>query len=240
MDFNPLSLPKLFHFSIFENLFENLRVSMNRSIFEWEEKQKGQKEQKRQKPLFLLFLPFLLPLLIHPPSLAREYAPNSKNLDNDKISIQLRDNTFIFSCLDKYIGWKNFRPEIEKAIEIVENTGKIQKWNRVGLRYISEYPNTDLKECTNFDFRFGLPNIKSSSTAFRSEFLYKGSKVILNLSNQIPVAHQKALNKMPEIIPTSIIDIDVIQEPIKEEDTLKLINLVDSMHLVEKEVFSHC
>lgn len=160
-----------------------------------------------------------------------------KLLYNDKISIQLRENSFIFSCLDKYIGWKSFRPEIEKAIKVVSDMGKVLKWNRVGLRYISEYPNTDLKECTNFDFTFGLPNIRSSSTAFRTEFTYKASKVILNLSNQIPVARQLTLNKLPEIVPTSIIDIDVILEAIEEHDVLKLLNIVDSAHMIEKEVF---
>jgi hypothetical protein len=48
-----LSLPKFFHFSIFEKLFENLRVSVNRSIFEWEGKQKGQKWAKKAKRHFL-------------------------------------------------------------------------------------------------------------------------------------------------------------------------------------------
>ncbi|HEY4288115.1 MAG TPA: TIGR04255 family protein [Puia sp.] len=160
-----------------------------------------------------------------------------KLLYNDKVTIQLRENAFVFSCLDKYIGWKDFRPEIEKAMEVVANTGKVTKWTRVGLRYISEYPKTDLKGCTNFDFTFGLPNVRSSSTAFRTEFNYNEARVILNLSNQIPVARQQALNKLPEVVSTSIIDIDVIQETVNELDIDRVMGIADKMHLIEKEVF---
>jgi len=44
------------------------------------------KKNKKGKNSFLPFLPFLQPLLIHHPSLSREYAYNSKDLGKDKVS----------------------------------------------------------------------------------------------------------------------------------------------------------
>src|SRR6185312_2235690 len=152
-----------------------------------------------------------------------------KLLYNDKITILLRNNAFVFSCLDGYIGWEAFRPEVEKAVKTIEGTGKITKWNRVGLRYISQYPNTDLKACTNFDFTFGQPSIKSTSTALRTEFNYEGTKVILNLSNQVPMLRRQTVNKIPETVPTSVIDVDVIKELLDASDANGLMNIADEV-----------
>jgi hypothetical protein len=41
---------------------------------------------------------------------------------------------------------------------------------QVGVRYISEYEKKDLKDCIKFNFSFGLPQVQSETTAFRSEF----------------------------------------------------------------------
>ena len=59
----------------------------------------------------------------------------------------------------------------------------------------------------------------------------------MNLSNQIPLARQQALNKVPEIVPTSIIDIDIIQGPLDVQDNSMLMDIVDQAHTIEKEIF---
>jgi uncharacterized protein (TIGR04255 family) len=158
-------------------------------------------------------------------------------LYNERISIKLLPNAFVFSCLDKYIGWKFYKPEIDKALKIIGNTNQVVKWNRVGLRYITEYLKTDLKSCTKFSFSFGFPDVQSISSAFRTEFEYKNAKVILNLNNKIPIVRQQATNREPEVIPTSIIDVDVIREPLEIEKIDDLAGIIDQVHEIEKEVF---
>ncbi|GAH21632.1 unnamed protein product [marine sediment metagenome] len=64
---------------------------------------------------------------------------------NDKIKIQLKSNSIIFSCLKDYISWSDYRPEIEKVLIQISKAKVIEKYNRIGVRYISEYPETDLK-----------------------------------------------------------------------------------------------
>jgi len=158
-------------------------------------------------------------------------------LYNPKISIQVLPNAFVFSCLNQYIGWNDFMPEVEKAIKIISDSKKVIKWIRIGLRYITEYRNKDLKECIKFNFSFGLPHIQSTSTAFKSEFDYKDSKVILNLNNKMPALAQKADNKQPEIIPISIIDIDIIKEPLEITNMEDLLKVIEDAHTKEKELF---
>jgi len=156
---------------------------------------------------------------------------------NNKISIQVSPNVFVFSSLNQYIGWDDYFPEIKKALSQFENSNQIKKWTRVGVRYISEYAKRDLKDCIKFNFSFGLPQVQSETTAFRSEFNYNNSRVILNLNNRVPVIKQKLSNKQPEIIPTSIIDIDVIKDNLEISNLEELLNVINDNHTNEKEVY---
>lgn len=162
---------------------------------------------------------------------------NASLFYNDKISIQLSPNTFVFTCLERYIGWEVYEPEIKKALEMLNKTGHITKWIRVGIRYISEYRGKDLKDCIKFDFSFGLPEVISETTAFRSEFLYKGSKVILNLNNKVPVINQNLSTKQVEISQSSIVDIDIISDNLQLENLSDLLKVIHDNHDKEKEVY---
>src|SRR5215831_9027557 len=63
---------------------------------------------------------------------------------SDKITIQLSPNTFVFTCLNQYIGWEDYKPQIDNALQQLAATGHILKSNRVGIRYISEYVDKDI------------------------------------------------------------------------------------------------
>ena len=146
-------------------------------------------------------------------------------------------NTFVFNCLSQYIGWADYKPEIEKALRILMSTKYIQQCTRVGLRYISHYTETDLKNCIKFNFTFGLPEIQSETSAFRSEFQFHGAKVILNLNNNVPFIKQQLSTKQVELIQTSIIDIDVIADKLQVRSLEKLMDVIEDNHTNEKEIF---
>ena len=156
---------------------------------------------------------------------------------NDKISIQVFPGALAFSSLNKYIGWEDYYPAIEKALNTLHSTGNIAKFTRVGIRYITEYVNKDLKDSIKFEFSFGWPEISSLLTTFRTEFMYSESKVILTLHNKLPVLKQLAVNAQPEIVLTSIIDIDVIKEPLSIEKLTEIHEVINNGHQKVKEVF---
>ncbi|MEO5995266.1 MAG: TIGR04255 family protein [Chitinophagaceae bacterium] len=158
-------------------------------------------------------------------------------LYNDKIIIQIIPNAFIFTCLSKYVGWSEYKLEIEKALNIIEKTKRVQIWTRVGIRYISEYPQKDLRDCTKFQFSFGLPETASEMVAFKSEFSYKEAKVILNLNNHLPLIVQKKEANRFDIIPTSLIDIDVIKVISNLKDIQELLKVLEDVHILEKELY---
>lgn len=155
----------------------------------------------------------------------------------DKISIQLFPNSFVFTCLEQYPGWEDYFSEINQALSQLYKSGKISGWTRVGVRYISEYPDTELSECIKFTYSFGIPEVNSSTSAFRSEFTFNEKKVVLNLSNNVTLIKQNTKTNQYEEVQTSIIDVDVISEK-KEIDTFEqLLKEIQENHLIEKEVY---
>ena len=156
---------------------------------------------------------------------------------NDVISIRLSPNSVVFGCVDNYIGWDRYSSEIETVLKAIVQTAPIDMWNRVGIRYTTEYVNADLKECTKFNFTFGMPNIQSTSTFFRTEFLYSGSKVLLSLNNKIPSIRPIPNANIAELVASSTIDVDTIREPLSIGNIDELMTVLHSTHETEKEIF---
>jgi uncharacterized protein (TIGR04255 family) len=155
---------------------------------------------------------------------------------NDIISLLIQPNSFVFNVLENYPGWEIYINEIKKAIVVLTSTDKIKFFTRVGLRYISEYEEKDLNECIKYSFSFGLPDTESETNAFKSQFIYKNKRVILNLNNKLPVNKSRNPQKI-EIVKLSTIDIDVLDEKIKTNDIEQLYYIIEGNHQIEKEIF---
>lgn len=160
----------------------------------------------------------------------------SKNIlfYNDIIKFVLSENSLIINCNDKYESWSLYFDEIKNVINFF-NFEKDIIINKIGLRYISEYPNMDLRENVKFEFKFGFPNISSNSYSFNTEFNYNDALIILTLRNQIPFN----VNNKEEKINLSIIDIDVIQDNLNLnlKEIENIYEKVETNHLYEKEIF---
>jgi uncharacterized protein (TIGR04255 family) len=155
---------------------------------------------------------------------------------HNNISIEMKPNSFIFNCLDSYIGWPEFFNEIKNALNQISKSGTIDKWTRVGVRYVSQYLNTDLHDCLKFNYNLGIPEIKASSMTFKNEFLYENCQVILNLVNKNPVAFFEADGSEINHF-FSFVDVDVIKDKIDITNIDDLFNQVDTNHSVEKKIY---
>lgn len=151
---------------------------------------------------------------------------------NEHIKFELLPEAIVFNCFDKYIGWDLYIKEIEKVIQLVASTGKIDIYERIGIRYISEYPNLNLSKITKFYFNFGMPEVQSNRFNFRSEFNDNNLTIVLNLAHNVPVI----TNNKDDQKNVSIIDIDVISQ-FSVDQTEELIQKLQESHLKEKEVF---
>lgn len=151
---------------------------------------------------------------------------------NDKIKIEIQPGSIIFNCIDKYLTWGVYKPEIIKALNQIFKSNAIQSFNRVGVRYISEYPNKDIKEITKFDFSFGMPDVLSDNYAFRSEYKKSDCRIIINLTGKYPLVNNDSTKKT-----ISTIDIDVIKESLSIDNLTNLYDIIEDVHTMEKTTF---
>jgi len=158
-------------------------------------------------------------------------------LYNQKILIKILPNSFAFGCINQYVGWEHYVPEITRALDLINSTNVVNQWNRVGIRYITHYPNKDIRDCTKFKYSFGLPDIKSEAVSFSSQFGYKNSQVVINLHNQVPIMSLTKDGTGMEQIPTSIIDIDVIRTASGVKSIEELLSIINELHNHEKELY---
>ena len=155
---------------------------------------------------------------------------------NDKIKIEITQGSIIFNCLNEYIGWENYIQEINQFLTQITAANLIQAFNRIGIRYISHYPQIQITEFTKFMFSFGLPELKSDSFSFHSEYNVDDYKVILNFNNNISIFKADETGNILST-PTSVIDIDVIKENLEETNLQTLIVSIEKAHSKEKEIF---
>lgn len=150
---------------------------------------------------------------------------------NDKIKFQINNNSIAFNCLGDYILWDNYFNEIKNVLTKIASTNVVKAFKRVGVRYISEYKNIDLKDSINFNFSFGFPDVVSNSYSFNSEFDLDEHKVVLNLNNNVLIVIDE------KVTPTSVIDIDIIKMNLNVNNHLELFKIIDDAHTLEKNVF---
>lgn len=163
------------------------------------------------------------------------FTPGSYLFFNDHIKLSIHPNKLIFNCLNEYLGWEKYYAEIEQILTQLSKIEDIKSYVRASARYISEYQQTSLETCVNFNFTFGMPEVKSSTYKFHSEFkLNEDSRVILNLNSDVPALTGFSTNEMT---PISTIDIDVITEGVNVISVKEILDLVQKVHDTEKQIF---
>ena len=153
---------------------------------------------------------------------------------NDKIRVVLQANSFLFSSLNQYVGWEILSGEIQQFLEFVWSLAKIDFVKRIGVRFINQYNETDLRKVVNFDFTFQFPQVISDSFVFQSEFSIENFKVILNLKSNVIIQVPFLLKSSEKI---SAFDIDIIDDNNELTDLREIFERINSCHLKEKEIF---
>ena len=132
--------------------------------------------------------------------------------------------------------WDAYLPQIKNVLEQILVITEIQTFDRVGVRYISEFENVDFKDTLNFNFSFNQPSISSKSFSFKSEFIvYENCQTILQIHNELAVGNLSDGSSQT----ISQIDIDVIKQnlSIPSNSLDELLQVIDSLHSIEKELF---
>ena len=167
-------------------------------------------------------------------------SPKNDNTDkknflffNEFIKFQINKGTININCNRNYIGWKKYRDEIKYIIDSISKLDFDINVTSLGLRYISEFKETNLDDNLTFSFSFGQESIKSKQYSFSSQFVLNGHNVILTLRNEIPTVEKD------DIIKYSHIDIDISNDDlnINFNEVNDLLVSLDKVHNEEKQVF---
>lgn len=152
---------------------------------------------------------------------------------NDKIRVECLKNKFIFNATNiseegpDYPGWSIYSEEISKILSFFESANVIQSYKWVGLRYISEYPEMSLKDISYFSQSTTVPDgLQPTNIHSRQEYIKEDCKIILGLNQS------EANGKV-----VSLIDIDVIRDMITAKSLVELVNILNTNHNLQKDVF---
>lgn len=156
---------------------------------------------------------------------------------NEEVKIQLHQNgSLIFNCVNNYIGWTKFFSTIKNILSDIIEMKIANNFSRIGIRYVSEFPNIDILEKVNFRFEMKGIEERISNGNFRIEWSDSSNRIIVNIGSKLPISSLMKSNE-EKVEHVSLIDVDVINQDSETSDYNRALNLIDQLHNQQKMVF---
>jgi uncharacterized protein (TIGR04255 family) len=152
------------------------------------------------------------------------------------IRIQFIANQIIFNCLaDKYAGWEKYSQIISTIISSLFDKKAIKDFNRISIRYISEFKNIDIYQGIKGTIDISNAGLKLDNSILRLVDESDNLKTYVILTNKA-----KRISQSPQgqkIIEASLVDINVYENfnPVSDLNILR--NKLNQIHTKQKEVF---
>ncbi len=152
---------------------------------------------------------------------------------HNSIRLHITENALIFNIIGPYAGWTPYFEVIQKTIRALTGPGKIIACSRVGLRYISEFPNLKIFEKIGAKCKLERPGWEGQrNTVFKTEIWSQENIIVINLANQV------VRNPAQPDHFFSLVDIDVFHNfDTPEQNTENLLRRTDELHALEKTTF---
>lgn len=151
----------------------------------------------------------------------------------DNLRFIMQGNNLSFNCnMGHYVGWDIYKAEIQSVIIAIQECGIAKEFNRVQIRYISEYQNIDI-----IDQIQGVINIECKTASFKNQEIKLNRiedkmKVFVTLVNMTKRKDVKGLERI-----VSLFDINVYENFDTTDSVEQIMNLLNKIHKVEKETF---
>ncbi|MDR0796037.1 MAG: TIGR04255 family protein [Tannerella sp.] len=154
----------------------------------------------------------------------------------ENVRIQFVPNQIIFNCTaDKYIGWEKYLQIISGIITNLFEKKAIKSFNRVGIRYISEFKNIDIYQGIKGTLDISETGLKLESSILRLADETDNLKTYVTLTNKA-----KRISASPQeqkIIEASLIDVSVFENFNPISDLNILWEKLNKIHAKQKEIF---
>lgn len=178
----------------------------------------------------IIKLPILqIPEQIRTTDINLRYQPYYR-IEIENIIIQIGPNVVTFSSPIPYIGWNIFKPNIEKHIKHMLDKTKTKNLKRIGLRAINFF-DIDIISQTEVSWQDKI-GLKSEHYNYNIVYKENGNRVKLNIANQARY-NSSAKNEKQG----SIIDVDAYCEGNIEAHYETIIEKIDKLHDLEKNIF---
>lgn len=161
-----------------------------------------------------------------------EYVPLSSTDDKtllyglfvkDDLRFTIKDKSILFNCsLRKYIGWESYRKEIMDVVEKILMFPLANGFNRVQIRYISEFENVDFHNCVNKSVV--SCGDKFNCRGIRLDKSENNSDIFVLLTNDSKTQ-------------STYFDINIFERFEATDSIEKLMESLDNAHLKEKGTF---
>jgi uncharacterized protein (TIGR04255 family) len=162
-------------------------------------------------------------------------APNKSGFFiKDSIRIQFISNVIAFNCLiDKYVGWTVYSQTIKAVLKEFVEKKLIKSFNRISIRYISEFENVEILRNINGEINICDTGLGLKDSILRLTKDVDNIKTFVTLTNST----KKIIPKENKISEVSLVDINVFETlPLNSQIDI-LEEKLERVHLLQKEVF---
>jgi|GEM_PF-5316588 len=155
-------------------------------------------------------------------------------MSNDKFSLSFSEDVILFENLGEYPLWGAYFSNIKEDLKKIASLVNVNSINRVGVRYISIFPNAkSIRDVCRIQFKFNIPiDFNHGKNVVHSTLSKDDISLLLRI-------HEDAsANKQNKPYTGLLIDIDASQtQNLVQEINDPLYKVIDYLHSKEKELF---
>ncbi len=163
-----------------------------------------------------------------------KYVPKIR-LEGGNQAVQIGEHVVSLSCRRPYSGWEKFSKDIRTLMEIVRDTGLIDRLERFSLKYIDliELDRPPSLNCLNLELKMVEYEIDTRPVQLRTEIKEGDLIHIIQIVSPAEVSIPGETGSVRGVL----LDIDSIR-PIKENESWPDVDKhLDEVHLSSKEMF---
>jgi uncharacterized protein (TIGR04255 family) len=154
----------------------------------------------------------------------------------DDVRIQVNAGQIIFNCMaDKYVGWSKYFQIICDTVEKLFERKVAGGFNRVNVRYISEFKNIDIYQGIKGAIDISGTGLKLDNSILRLADESGSFKTYVTLTNKAKRISQSLQGQ--QIIEASLVDVNVYENFNPVTDLNILFNKLNQIHAKQKEIF---
>jgi uncharacterized protein (TIGR04255 family) len=152
----------------------------------------------------------------------------------DYVKIQFVANKIVFNCIaDRYVGWEKYFQTISDIMSALFDKGAIRDFDRVSIRYISEFKNIDIYQGIKGTIDISNAGLKLDNSILRLSDESGNLKTYVTLTNKA----RRISPREQKIVEASLVDISIYENfnPVSDLDILRC--KLNQIHTKQKEVF---